>query len=88
MIPDSFSHSVTNKSTFFYVNGGLVASTNMVWFQWLFDVMIGLFDQVGLWTNVVEKVMMVFRPVPIKFRQSTPEYGRNITGNIYSHQLR
>ena len=57
-------------------------------FQWLFDVVIELFEQVGLRENVVNMVAMVCQPGPIVVRNSTPAYGRQITGEGNSRQLR
>ena len=46
--PEGFGHAVMDKSTLFYVDNGLLASTNPVWIQWLFALTIGLFYQVGM----------------------------------------
>ena len=62
------------KFAFFYVENVLVSSNNPVWLQWSFDVMIGIFKRVGLWINVVKKVVMVCHPVPIPSIQSTSTY--------------
>ena len=50
--PEGFGHAVTNKSALNYVDDVLVASTNLVWLHWLFGMTIGLFDRLGLWTNM------------------------------------
>ena len=39
------------KSAFFYVKDGVVASTDPGWLQLAFDLLTGLFDQVGLRKN-------------------------------------
>ena len=38
---------MTDKYAFFYADNGLVESKNLVWFQWLFGVVISLFERVG-----------------------------------------
>ena len=78
MDPEGFGHSVTDKATSFYEDNGLVASIDTVWLQWLFSVMIGLFERVGLRTNMVNMVVMVCQPVPIIGRHYTPSHGRQM----------
>ena len=46
----------------FYTDAGMVASTNLGCIQTAFDTMTGLFDRVGLKTNVWETVGVVFHP--------------------------
>ena len=50
---------LTVKAAFFYVDNGLVASTNLGWFQSAFDTMTELFNWVGLWENVHKTVGVV-----------------------------
>ena len=37
---------------FFYAHDGLISSTNQVWLQWVFDIIIGIFDKFGIINNV------------------------------------
>ena len=37
---------------FYDRDGGLVASTNLVWLQWPFDIIIGLFERAGMQINM------------------------------------
>ena len=53
---EGFIYALMEKSALFYAESGLVSSTNMVCIQWLFDIMIGLLERVGLWTNIVKMV--------------------------------
>ena len=46
--PEGFHHTVREKVSFFYEDGDLVASTNPVWLQWLFNTTIGLFVRMGM----------------------------------------
>ena len=46
-------------ASFFYDDDGLIACTRPEWLQGVFDVLTGLFDQVGLLTNLGKKVAMV-----------------------------
>ena len=58
-VPNGFVHALTDKSPFFYAEDGLVASTNIMWLQWSFNMMIIIFEQIGLCTNVPKTVVMV-----------------------------
>ena len=49
------------KVELFYADEGLVASTDPGWLQSEFDTLTGLFDQVGLRTNVRKTMGMVCR---------------------------
>ena len=40
------------KATLFYAYYGLIASTNPVWLQWIFDILIGLFERFGIINNL------------------------------------
>ena len=73
-VPEEFGYSVAYKAAFFYADGGLVASTNLLWIQWSFDVLIGLFQRLGIQSNMVNIVAMVWYPGPIYGRQSTAAY--------------
>ena len=46
----------------FHGDDGLVTSMYLVWLQVTFDTLTGLFNRVGIWTNVVKRVKMIYRP--------------------------
>ena len=50
------------KAEFFYSNNGMVASIDPGWIQSVFKMLTGLFYWVGLRTNVINIVGMVYRP--------------------------
>ena len=50
------------KVELFYVDDGMVASTDPGWLQSAFDTLTGIFDRVGLRANVHKTVGMVCRP--------------------------
>ena len=50
------------KAAFLYTENEMVASTNLEWLHTVFDMLMGLFDQVGLKTNVKKTVGMVCHP--------------------------
>ena len=86
--PDSFRCMLTEKVEFFYTDDGPVASANQVWLQWDFDVLIGLFEQIRLLTNVVKMVEIVFQTGPIYGQKYVVYYGWSMTGKGYPHRLR
>ena len=69
--PDVFGYTLVDKSEFFLnSDSGLIASTNIVWIQWVFNILISLFEWVGIRTNELKTVAMLFQPGPI-FRQKS-----------------
>ena len=46
----------------FYADDGMVASSDPQWLQGAFNAPVGLFDRVGMQTNVGNKVGMVCHP--------------------------
>ena len=49
----------------FYAYYSLIDSTNPVWLQWLFDIIIGIFERFGIINNMENMVTMVCQPGPI-----------------------
>ena len=58
----------------------MVASSNPRWLQWAFNNLVGLFDRVGLQTNVGKTVSMTCIPCPAAGNQSEVAYGRKMMG--------
>ena len=50
--PDGFGYTVDNKMTLFYAYYGLIDFTNPVWLQWVFDILIGIFERFGIINNM------------------------------------
>ena len=48
-----------HKSSLFYADDDMVASSDPRWLQWAFNSLVSLFERVGLRTNVVNPVSMV-----------------------------
>ena len=63
--PDGFGYTVADKMTLFYAYYGLIESTNPVWLQWVFDILIGLFKRFGIINNMEKMVTMVCQHGPI-----------------------
>ena len=72
----------------FYADNGMVASSDPVWLQGAFNDLVGLFDRVGLRTNVRKTVGMVCHPCQAAGNLTTEAYGRRITGMGQSYRER
>ena len=69
-----------DQAALFYLNNGMVDSSDPRWFQGAFNTLIGLFDKVGLRTNVGKTVGMVCHPCKVAGNQSEAAYRRQIMG--------
>ena len=69
-----------HQNAFFYADNGMVASADPQWLQAAFSTLVGLFDRVGLRTNVRKTVGMVCRPYQAAGTQSEAAYERRMTG--------
>ena len=58
----------------------MVASTNPGWLQTVFNTLTGLFDQVGLKTNVHKTVGVVCQPCQAAGIREYEAYNRRMTG--------
>ena len=47
-----------HQDALFYVDDGMVASSDPHWLQWAFDTLVSIFEIVGLLTNVGKTVSM------------------------------
>ena len=69
-----------HQDALFYADGGMVASSDPLWLQWVFDKLVSLFEWLGLRTNVGKTVSMVSRPCQASGTQSVAAYGRKMAG--------
>ena len=60
----------------------MVTSLDPRWIQGVFNTLVGLFDRVGLRTNVGKTVGMICRPCQLAGNQSEAAYGIRITGEV------
>ena len=72
----------------FYADDGMVASSDPVWLQGAFNALVGLFDRVGLQTNVRKIVDMVCHPCQAAGNITMAAYGRRNTGEGLSYRER
>ena len=77
-----------HQSALFYADDSMVESSNPCWLQWAFNDLVGLFDRVGLQTNIGKTVSMVCRPCQAAGKQLEAAYGRNMTGERPAYQER
>jgi hypothetical protein len=57
-----------------YVNDGLIASRDPVWLQELFDILIGLFEWISLFTNASKTKVMICIPGRIQEAYTEEQY--------------
>ena len=53
---------VRHQAELFYADDGMVVSSDPAWLQGAFTALIGLFERVGLRTNIGKTVSMVCHP--------------------------
>ena len=59
-----------HQASLFYADDGMVASPDPRLLQWAVNALVGLFELVGLRTNVGKTVSMTCRPCPAAGNQS------------------
>ena len=70
-----------HQAALFYADNRMVVSSDPAWLQGAFTALVGLFDRVGLLTNVGKTVSMVCHPSQAGAGNRTEEaYGRRLTG--------
>ena len=77
-----------HQAALLYTDDGMVASSDPRWLQWAFNTLVGLFDCVGLQTNVGKMVIMTCRPCPAAGNQSETAYGHKMTGEGMTYRER
>ena len=77
-----------HHNALFCADDGMVASLDPRWLQGTFSTLVGLFDRLGLRTNVGKTVVMVCRPCRGWGTQSEVVYRRRMTGEGPSYRER
>ena len=57
---DGIGDCVAEILVAFYVDDGLIASRDPVWLQESFDILVGLFERIGLFTNAAKTKVIAF----------------------------
>ena len=71
-----------------YTYDGMVDLYDPQWIQGDFNTLVGLFDRVGLQTNVGKTVGMVCHPFQAAGNLLEVAYGRRVTGEGHTYRLR
>ena len=69
-----------HQAALFYANNNMVASSDPGWIQGAFNTLLGLFDKVGLQTNLGKIFGMVCHPCQAAGNLTTEAYRRRVTG--------
>ena len=75
---DRFGNTVADKMALFYAYYGIIDSTNPVWLQRLFDILIGLFGWFSIRTNMEKMVTIVCQSGHITRQKYSVAYGWRI----------
>ena len=76
------------QESFLYAENWILFSTYPGWLQTVFEILTGLFEQVGLKTNVRKKVGMVCHSCQAVGVRSDEAYTRRMTGAVRSYKER
>jgi hypothetical protein len=87
---DGTGDQVAEMLVVFYVNDGLIASRDPVWLQELFDILIGLFERIGLFTNASKTKVMVCTLGQIREAYTEEQYAKykSLTGSAANNKRR
>ena len=77
-----------HQKDLFYAEDGIVASSEPKCLQGAFSTLDGLFDRLGLWTNLGKKFGMVCHPFQAAGTQSEAACGQWMTGEGTSYRER
>ena len=77
-----------HQNYLFYEDDGMVALLDPRWIQGKFSTLVGLFDRLGLRTNVEKSVGMVYRLLQAAGTHSEVACGRQMKGEGPSYQKR
>ena len=69
-----------HQASLFYADDGMVALSDPRWIHGAFSTLVGLFDKVGMRTNVRKTVDMVCSPCQTPGTQLGKAYGQRMTG--------
>ncbi len=77
---DRLGEAARNHLVAFFVNDGLVAARCPEWLQSSFQILIALFEQIGLQTNTEKTKVMTCLPGKIRVAQTDEEYAAQQMG--------
>ena len=85
---DGHGRECRHQNALFYADYGMVDSSDPEWLQGGFSTLVGMFNWVGLRTNVGKTVGMVFLPCQASGIQLEAAYERRMTGAGFSYRER
>ena len=75
-----------HQNPLLYAYNVMVPSSDPQWIQGAFSTLVGIFDWVGLWTNVRKTYRMVYRPCQAAGTQTEAAYERQTKGEVPSYR--
>lgn len=79
-IHDGMRHAVGQSLGVFYVDDGIPGSQDLEWLQGDFNLLIGLFERIGLSSKIAKSKNMTCQLIEILLAMSEVAFGRSITG--------
>jgi hypothetical protein len=73
---DGIGDRVAKILVAFYIDDGRIASQDPVWLQESFNILIGLFERIGLFTNVSKTKVMICIPGRIRKAYTEEQYAK------------
>ena len=77
-----------HQNTVLYADDGMIALSDQGWMQGAFISLVGMFYWVGISTNVVKTVGMIYRMCQAAGTQSEAAYKQRLMGAVFSYQER
>ena len=69
-----------HQAALFCADDGMIGSSDPRWLEWVFTILVGIFDRVGLKTNQRKTVSMACRPCSAAGNISETSYAHTMTG--------
>ena len=88
MPTDGLGRTVEDMLTLFYADDGLLSTKDREWLQKALDLLVSLFERIGLKTNESKTKLMVCLPAVKATRMTDGAYKRRMTGEGESYRER
>ena len=85
-VQDGLGRTVGDKLAVIYADDGLLSAKDREWLQKALDLLVSLFERIGLKTNAAKTKLMICLPAPRATRMSDEAYKRRMTGEGESLQ--
>ena len=84
-VSEVFDSVVQQMSAFFCEDYVILSPTQTEWLHWKFDILLGIFEKVGMKKNMKNMVNTVCRPCHITDRNSDTAHTQQMTGEVPSY---